>query len=398
MKKNKSAQQNATLETGMEAVYLTACALRGQCPEWDSAKNLAALRKFCDFHSITAMVSMALEEYWRGNPAEDPELMRSWKQSKDRVVRRNVLLNAERERILSHLESIGCWYMPLKGSLIQFDYPKFGMRQMSDNDILYDKSMQRAVYDFLCASGYDSVEYGQGAHDEYRKHPFYNIEMHNALFRNPHFPTLTEYYRDVKQRLIKDENNQYGYHFSDDDFYIYMVAHAYKHSISSGIGVRYLVDVHVYLQNHGENLNWPYMEAEMRKLGVWEYDCRCRNLARKLFGESAAASALTEEEMQLVDTFFRAGTHGNMQNRVDLALADIQQDGEGLGIRAKIHYIFKRMFPSMDILTALYPELKGKKWKLPFVAAKRFVKAVFRQPKKTIKEITALFRAKSSDD
>ena len=47
---------------------------------------------------------------------------------------------------------------------------------------------------------------------------------------------MTEYYQDVKSHLILDEGSRYGYHFSDEDFYLYMLAHEYKHFSGSGTG------------------------------------------------------------------------------------------------------------------------------------------------------------------
>jgi hypothetical protein len=113
---------------------------------------------------------------------------------------------------------------------------------MSDNDILFDETMQRQVYEFMIGSGYEAVTYQQGKDDEYVKKPLYNIEMHRALFGNALYPELAEYFRDVKQRLLKDEQNQFGYHFSREDFYIYMVTHAYKHFIHGGVGIRNLLE------------------------------------------------------------------------------------------------------------------------------------------------------------
>ena len=197
---------------------IAGCALNDRCPDLDGSLDLDALFAFCKFHSITSIVAMALERYWKEVTPADPEQMKQWKQAKDMAIRKNILLNAERERIVKHLESICCWYMPLKGSLLQYDYPKFGMRQMSDNDILFDESMHRQVYEFMTGSGYEAVTYQQGKDDEYVKKPLYNIEMHRALFGNALYPELAEYFRDVKQRLIKDEQNQFGYHFSREDF------------------------------------------------------------------------------------------------------------------------------------------------------------------------------------
>ena len=47
----------------------------------------------------------------------------------------------------------------------------------------------------------------------------------------------------MKSRLIKDAGNNYGYHFSPEDFYMYMTAHEYKHYSSEGTLLRSLFDI-----------------------------------------------------------------------------------------------------------------------------------------------------------
>ena len=49
---------------------------------------------------------------------------------------------------------MGIWYAPLKGILLQALYPKYGMRQMSDNDILYGVEGQKKLIAMMKKRGY----------------------------------------------------------------------------------------------------------------------------------------------------------------------------------------------------------------------------------------------------
>lgn len=52
------------------------------------------------------------------------------------------------------MEQRGIWYLPLKGIILKEFYPSVGMRQMSDNDILFDEAFAeqvRGVYGFHLA-------------------------------------------------------------------------------------------------------------------------------------------------------------------------------------------------------------------------------------------------------
>ena len=380
---------NAQLEQyrrwGMEAIYLTGCALKGTCPQPNPDMELSGLYSFCNFHSITSMTAMALEMLWKELPPQEPETMKPWKQAKEKAIRKNILLNAERETILGHLEQLGCWHMPLKGSLLQHDYPKFGMRQMSDNDILYDEAFQQAVYDYMTASGYEAVHYGKGNHDEYVRKPVYNMEMHKALFMASHVPALSDYYRDVRRLMKKDEGNRFGYHLSPEDFYVYLIAHAYKHYLYGGIGIRNLLDVYVYVTRHGDSLDWDYIFRELRCFGAEGFEAECRLLGQKLLSRPCRNPELNEREQQLLDLYFTAGTYGTQEKAV-------RNQVESSGKAGKLRYLLNRLFPSVQYMIDMEPELQKKRWKLPFAYLRRLLRGVFCRPRSILREFSLLNR------
>ena len=51
---------------------------------------------------------------------------------------RTITMDHERGQLFARLDEAGIDYMPLKGLLLREYYPKTSMRQMTDNDILYD--------------------------------------------------------------------------------------------------------------------------------------------------------------------------------------------------------------------------------------------------------------------
>lgn len=384
MDRTVSEKQLKFRRMGFAASCLAACALHDTVPVLDDELDLRELYRFCKFHSITSIVAMALEKVWEANPAEEA-VMKKWRQARDKAIRKNILLNAERERILAHLESIGCWYMPLKGSLLQFDYPKFGMRQMGDNDILYDKQFQSVIHDYMCAQGYEAVVYQKGNHDEYVKQPVYNVEMHEGLFMESIVPELFAYYRDIKTRMIRDTDNQYGYHLSDEDFYIYLIAHAYKHYMHSGIGIRILLDVYVYTMKHGKLLDWPYITGELRKFGADVFEAQCRQLGTKLF--AGPVPELSGEEWRQLDIYFTSGTFGTEERAMENAL---RASENGSGKMGKLRYLLRRLFPSVRYMIEMEPELESKRWKIPFAYVRRLFRGIFCRTADISREISLL--------
>ena len=368
---------------GLEASYLAACALHGQTPTAPET-DMDELYRFCKFHSVTSIVAMALEEVWKTEPA-DPETMKKWRQARDKVIRKNIMLNAERERILAFLESIGCWYMPLKGSLLQHDYPKFGMRQMGDNDILIDPAKNEEVYRFMMESGYQCQLHNQGNHDEFTRPPVYNFEIHRSLFKPETSPVMAGYYRDIHDRSIWDEGNQFGWHLSNDDFYLYLSAHAYNHFRGSGIGLRHLMDVYVYTSKHPE-LNWQYIEQELTKVGTLEFDRCCRYLGNLLFQAPDRAVQPVAVMEEMLDSFFQSGTLGTQEQLLRKAIQS--QTAQG----GKVRYFLRRMFPSRELLGVMYPSVRKHGWLVPFLWIYRLFRSLLRSPGRVLREIGSFFK------
>lgn len=250
-----------------DMLYLTACSINKEVPSAEKVQkmDLEKLYNICKFHSLTVITADALEK-------AGVQLPKVWKEASAKAIRKNLLLDVEREQILDFMEKSGIWYMPLKGVILKNLYPKSGMRQMSDNDILYDSNFCKQLCEYMKSRGYTPKGIGVGHHDDYQKPPVYNFEMHRYLFEEIHDANIADYYSDIKRKLVKDENKKYGYHFTDEDFYIFMIVHEYKHYSIGGTGLRSLLDCFVYLREKGDKLNWDYINSELTKLGISDYE------------------------------------------------------------------------------------------------------------------------------
>ena len=354
-------------------VYLAACAVNGETPDAErvAGMDLEALYLAAERHLLTGIAAMALE---RAGVRDE-----AFTQAKGKAIRKVVTLDVERTAVLAALEEAGIWHMPLKGSILKDLYPQLGMRQMSDNDILYDASRASDVRSIMEELGFEADRYpGHSVHDHYVKPPVCNFEMHRALFGELHDERLYAYYRDVKGRLIRDENSSYGFHFSDEDFYVYMIAHEYKHFSGSGTGLRSLLDTYVYWKEKGNALDWPYVSEELEKLGLTEFEAQNRSLALHLFrGEE-----LTTEEAEMLEYVLSSGTYGTADNR---ARKLIQKKG-------RLGYVFTRAFPHLRVMRVLYPVLRPLPFLLPICWALRWVRALFEKPKKVMIQLKAVFK------
>lgn len=376
-------------------IYLISCALHQTVPEKEQIEglDLTALYGMAQTHSLTAVVSMALEAADAFSIA-DPEIKKRWKDAKDKAIRKNLLLDAEREQILAEMEEAGIWYMPLKGSILKDLYPKYGMRQMADNDILYDASRQADLTDLFVRRGYTIKSVGRGVHDSYLKPPVYNFEMHTALFSDTFKKEWAESYCSVKQRLIPDEGKKFGYHFSEEDFYVYIMAHAYKHYSNVGTGFRTLLDTFVLDWKKGDSLDRTYIDSELKKLGIAEFEEQSRIFARKLFGlpEVISVKEFTEAEQKMFAYYCGSATYGTTRIYVKNKLEAIQADEKPISAGTKLRYYCARLFPGRQWCKVPYPFLYRHPYLLPFFWIYRIIRIALFSRKRIGKEIKMVAR------
>lgn len=376
-------EQQALLKNGTDLVYLAACALRGETPDAQrvEAMDLDAVYNLARKHSMGAVSAYAIESYRKANEnaagAQLP-VVTAWMQEKPQAIRKNLLLDMERERILAHLEEIGCWYMPLKGVFLQQLYPRAGMRQMSDNDILIDPAFRMDVAEYMLENGYETEHVGRYIHDEFLKKPVYHFEMHVSLMPETKKTVWEDYYRQVKDMLLKDPGNKCGYHFTDEDFYIFMTVHAAKHYQGNGNGIRSLMDTFVYLRQKGANLDRGYIDRELEVLGLTEYERSITRAAGKLFG---TGEPLSEEDTALFLYHVSAGTYGTLSTKVQNSLNMLAGDQARITLWVKVKYSLHRLFPPAEFYKLYAPLAYRYRILIPFVAVYRIIsRAVFSAP------------------
>jgi len=292
-----------------DLIYLLSCSINDISLDKSRIKfmDLDQLYKLSKHHSVVAIVNIVLEK----NGIKDERFHQAYKKS----IRKNILLDIERTLILGEFEKNGIWYMPLKGCILKDFYSSDGMRQMADNDILFDETKREEVKNIMLSHGYVVKEFDKSNHDVYMKPPVLNFELHTNLFNTPNIETFNKYYLNIKKMMKKDKNNKFGYHFTAEDFYVYITAHEWKHYNFSGTGIRSLVDCYVYLNNKNDKLDWKYINEQLKQLGISEFEEKRRKLAMKIFSNDRL-SKLNDDDVELLTFYLSSGTYGTYENTV----------------------------------------------------------------------------------
>ena len=109
------------------------------------------------------------------------------------------------------MEKKHIWDCNLKGIILKNYYPEYGLREMADNDILFDETKAEALKSIMEELGFKTILYSAGNHDVYYMSPIFNFEMHRSLYARYHEPLIYDYFISVKDRLIKDKNKEYEF-------------------------------------------------------------------------------------------------------------------------------------------------------------------------------------------
>ena len=394
--------------------------------------NIGILYYIAKKHNLVSLMAQAMEKM---GFESDSDIWKRWLKEKNQLIYKSVLMDVEREAIQNFFEENNIWYMLLKGMVIRKYYPAPELREMADNHILFDNKYSKEVYDFMTARGYKSDDYNKGYHDEYLKPPAYNFEMHRQLVSSKERPKWYEYYKDVKSILINDANGKNQFYFSDNDFYVYFIVHTYKHFLNSGMGLRTVLDVYLYLNNLQDKLDFDYIEEQLKKLDAYDFEQTFRSLTFKMFGENAKEGNAAADELQdsfdakeqdmlresfdakkqdklcgsfdakeqdkwwnsfddkehdMLSYILDAGTYGNLENSVAHKMGYTKGEKKKASDKAK--YIFRRLFPSMDTIEEFFPFFYKHKWAIPFLYIYRIGKIPFTRRKKVAGELREVFK------
>ena len=391
-----------------DMIYLASFGINSKCKPDEKCleryrtneENRKELFQMSAKHSIDALIGMTLKQ-------AGVVLPKYWEESMVKAVRKVLLFDAERKKLCAWMESERIWYLPLKGIVLKEYYPSIGMRQMSDNDILFDADAWERVEKHMLSEGYETESVGRRHHDVYRKAPVYNFEMHRSLYSKRDNERWVEYYSDIKNRLLSDQsevvcnavhgasenttanqtesanggNSSCGYHMSDEDFYIYITSHAYKHYSKSGTGIRTLLDFYAYLKAKEESLDFDYIRTECRKLGIRDFEKRSRRLCWKVFSSQqiydrvSFEQSLSADEMEMLKYYLSSGVYGTFERMVESRI-EKQKKTYGSGKLSKLTYYWHRVFPGMDLYEK-YPLLVKHRFLIPAYWFYRIVRLLF---------------------
>ena len=318
--------------------------------------------KFAEYHSVEKIIYSSLKSIGIIIPEDFEKLNKV-------LLQKAIVQDCELESISNSFNEHNIYHLPLKGSLLKTYYPSFEYRSMADIDFFVKKNDLKKIKKVLINLGY-KLENEGGTHDVYLKPPFMNIEIHRNML-DVEFDNYN-YYSDIWKKVIT--KNEYMLELSNEDFYIYNIIHAGKHFSFGGTGVKILIDIY-YLLKKFPNLDFAYIEKELKKINLHTFGNCLVNLSKKIFSKEK----LTEDEELVLDYILDSGTYGNLNNSSILGIIKNQDENEKQG---KIKFVLKRIFPAFKVLKQKYPILEKYPFLVPYYWLKRLCAVIFNKKRR----------------
>ena len=337
--------------------------------------ELSFFIKMANRHSLTALLFKALQGT---NSKVEEGVLKKLEEHYFLVLRKAILFDKERKELYDYLNTNQIDYLHLKGIILKDYYFDPYTREFADNDILFDGSKDKLVKDFFANKDYIVELFRKSNHDVYVKKPFYNFEMHRALFgETGDNKKNIVYFKDYLSKAHIKEN--YEHELSKEDFYIYFTAHTYKHFHVSGCGIRTLIDYYLFLKNNSD-LDFTYINQELEKLDLLDFSNQIKTLAIKLFDDEP----IDEKETEMLLYIASSGTYGTVDHYV----------AKGVKAKGKFGFLMSRVFPPYRFYKGAYPWAYYCPILIPIAWLCRFFRILFKSPGRAMGEIKLISKCK----
>lgn len=331
--------------------------------DWDNALNTAKK------HQILPMLCYGVQYSGITPPAEIMQFL-ELATFKNISVSQNQLYALE--QIYKAFDENEIDYMPLKGSVLKFVYPKPEMRPMGDADILIRQEQYEKIRILMQKSGF--TEGRESSYDyAWDKPSTLHLELHKHLVP-VNYKDFYSYYDNPWRLAHNVKNNRYI--LNDEDNYIFIFTHYAKHYRARGIGIRHILDIYVFLSQNN-NMNFSYIDKELEKMGLLKFYKNTIHTINVWFGEEHTDTISDF----ITNKIFSSGSFGkNEYLNISNAVITSKSAESLRGIKFK--QLFNMIFLPYSNMCILYPCLKKIPVLLPIFWVVRAVYAVFNKRKR----------------
>lgn len=335
-----------------------------QAPDGVDFAELFALAKAHGLANAVGWCAKAID-------AAPEDIKKRFEYEKNRAISREAVQEVVISAFLDKMEVAGLKCMPLKGYRIKNMYPHPALRYMTDTDILVDSVDLPKITSIMEELGF---KYDHSSNFEVIfQSPQMVVELHTCLVPT-NTKRLYEYYGDGRSFARLEAGKSFICEMSPEDFYVFTLAHAAKHYVGGGIGLRHVCDI--YLLKKAE-LDRAYIDGELTRLNLLGFDRLFEGLA-DMWLSPTPSGAYPPEVYEMGRFVLLSGSFGTNENRL---AAGIYREAplDGSLSRTKKRMVLRRIFPTFKTLGLFYPQLQKRPFLYPIFWTKRAFSFLFKR-------------------
>lgn len=289
-------------------------------------------------------------------------------------------------RLYEALAEAGCTPLLVKGAVCRGLYPKPDLRVSADEDLLVRPEELPRVRTAAEALGWKihgaedtqvtaCLDMETGAY----------VELHRTLFPagDRSYGWMNDFFAGAFEEKVRVrlEGKDY-WTLSPQMHLLYLILHACKHFLHSGVGIRQVCDICLFVCAWGETLDWAALAAQLRRARAEVFAANLLDIGRRFLGfdryppqaERWLADCASKLDCDaLLEDLLAAGIYGgSSEERLHSSLITLNAvaDGsDGHGIRR----VVRTVFPARRALEGKYSYLRERPWLLPAAWAQRLV-------------------------
>ena len=350
------------------------------------------------------ILPMIVETIRHTENVSDPFFLRSIERQAVRAVDRQAHRTADFLETYEALRDAGVRAAVFKGIILRnlYRYPE--QRESVDEDLLIEASDAGICHKTLLSLDFvpdpaDADPEKEGEITYLSDDGGLCLEIHKNLF-SPSSPAVREcntFFTNVMKRTV--EIPVYGktvLSLAPTDHLLYLICHAYKHLLFSGVGIRPVCDIGLLAQRCRNEIDWDYLYVCCHSLHLEVLAAAMFQIGEKYLGlyMPEKFKNITVDETDLLEDFLDGGLYGTKDmdrihsSTITLNAVSAQKEGKtAVGILAAA-------FPGKASLEGRYPYLKKYPVLLPVAWICRIMRYLFGKTKRDPKKSLALGRSR----
>jgi len=279
----------------------------------------------------------------------------------------------------------------LKGTFLKTLYPKTFMRSMGDIDILVHDTDMSKIHELLPQKGFLNW-INSDSHDCFHLGNQVFVEIHPILETSFDSKYMTFAENPWRYAL---EVTPHHFQFQDDYHVCYLLYHMIKHLSSSGLGLRNILDIGIFLYKRKPDSVGLLEMTE--KFGMTKFFQNMVYLNQLYFDFPGLESYLKDYQIddsladEMLDFVITSGIHGrgSEHNQFESKIAKTQLTSKS-DTAGRRKATLSLLFPSQSQLAHDYPYVKRSVLLLPIAWVHRAIRRFSKRPKHTLRKLTML--------